>query len=301
MIEKDIYLESVRERDIDLLLIEELHVEPAFQRFIVKNILPKFEITSFKGAWHSISTYNGESDIIAIFSDKNGKRVSVLIENKINAVAQPRQAARYYERGEEGIQSNYWDTFVTCLLVPQDYLNSDKQNYQTTLSYEMVQKFFKECKSVRADYKSSVLEAAIQHQRRSKQREINESSTQFAHNYIRYMQNTYPDLKIKEELQGRAVGNDWFYYYPFPESSVYLVHQCANGNAGLTIKDKKLADKKQEIESVLSQLDIQDVNLRMGKEGISLLFQSPKIINIEGVFDDWIDDVEDSIGKLLEI
>ncbi|HCE4613057.1 TPA: PD-(D/E)XK nuclease family protein [Vibrio parahaemolyticus] len=301
MIEKDIYLESVRERDTDLLLIEELHVEPAFQRFMVENILPQFEIASFSGAWHSISTHNGESDVIAIFSDKNGKRVSILIENKINAAAQPRQAARYFERGEEGIKSDYWDTFVTCLFAPQDYLNSDKQDYQITLSYEAVQQYFKELKSVRADYKCSVLEAAIQHQRRSKQREVNESSTQFAHKYIRYMQNTYPDLKIKEELQGRAVGHDWFYYYPFSDPSVYLVHQCANGNAGLTIKDKDLTDKKQEIEYVISHLNIQGVNLKIGKEGISLLFQSPKINNIEGVFDDWIDDIEDSIEKLLMI
>ena len=88
-----------------------------------------------------------------------------------------------------------------------------------------IQQFFVDMKTTRANYKSKVIQAAIEQQRRSKQREVNEASTQFAHKYIRYMQSHYPDLAIKEELQGRAIGHSWFYFYPFSDSSVYLVHQ----------------------------------------------------------------------------
>lgn len=301
MIEQDIYLESVRERDIDLLLIEEFHVEPAFRQFMVKSLAPQYEIEDFIGAWHSVSTHNGESDVIVIFDHNNGERVAILIENKINATAQPKQDERYIERGKEGIKKNLWDTFVTCLFAPQNYLDNSNHNYQKQLSYEAVQRFFGTVKNVRADYKSSLLEAAIQHQRRSKQREVNESSTQFAHKYIHHIQSHYPDLSIKEDLQGRALGNDWFYFYPFSDQTVYLVHQCANGNAGLTIQDKRLIDKKQQIKAVLNRLDIQNVNLKVGKQGISLLLQSPKINHIEDDFEGWIDDIEFSIERLLMI
>lgn len=299
MVEQDIYLESVRERDVDLLLIEELHVEPKFQQFIVKNIAPQYEFSGFIGAWHSISTYNGESDVIMIFNERRGKRIAILIENKINAIAQPRQNERYIERGKEGIENNLWDTFVTCLFAPQNYLNTAYQNYQKQLSYEAVQQFFFEVKSIRADYKASVLEAAIQHQRRSKEREVNESSTQFAHKYIYHIKNQYPELSIKEDLQDRALEHDWFYFYPFSDPTVYLVHQCANGNAGLTIQDKRLVDKKQQIKAVLRRLDIQNVNLKVGKKGISLLLNSPKINHIDGEFDKWLDDIDASVERLL--
>ncbi|WP_084883426.1 hypothetical protein [Vibrio sp. qd031] len=299
MLEQDIYLESVRERDTDLLLIEELHVKPEFQKFISTKLLPQYHIASFRGAWHSISTQDGESDVIVIFDDANGKRVAALIENKVNASAQPRQAERYFERGKEGIENDTWDAFVTCLFAPKSYLNSDRQNYQTTLSYEAVQQFFIKTKSVRADYKARVLEAAIEHQRRSKQREVNESSTQFAHKYTRYMQNQHPDLSIKEELQGRALGHSWFYFYPFSEPSVYLVHQCANGNAGMTIQGQGLIARKQEIEAVLNRLNIQDLKLRVGKKSISFLNQSPKIDHTVAEFEDWLEDIESSAQRLI--
>lgn len=301
MIEQDIYLESVRERDIDLLLIEELHVEPAFQQFILKSLIPQQEPANFVGAWHSVSTHNGESDVIAIFSIANDKRIALLIENKINASAQFRQSERYIERGEEGIKNEVWDEFVTCLFAPQSYLISDKQNYQTALSYEEVQQFFFDVKTARADYKSKVIEAAIEQQRRSKQRDVNEASTQFAHKYTRYIQNQYPELSIKEELQGRAIGHSWFYFYPFSDSSVYLVHQCANGNAGLTIQDKRLTTKKKQIEDLIDRLQIQNIKLNIGKSSVSLLFKSPKINNVEADFEEWIEDVEISIERLLRI
>ena len=181
MIEQDIYLESVRERDIDLLLIEELHVEPTFKQFIFASLLPRQDAACFVGAWHSVSTHHGESDLIAIFINEVGKRIALLIENKINASAQFRQSERYIERGKEGVANDMWDEFVTCLFAPQSYLNSDNQNYQTTLSYEEVQRFFVDMKTTRANYKSKVIQAAIEQQRRSKQREVNEASTQFAH------------------------------------------------------------------------------------------------------------------------
>ncbi|WP_306331275.1 hypothetical protein [Vibrio injensis] len=299
MKEQDIYLESIRERDTDLLLIEELNVEPAFQQFIAQSLLPQYNISSFIGAWHSVYTHNGESDVIAIFKSIDGKKVAVLIENKITTGAQPEQAVRYSLRGEEGIENGSWEAFITCLFAPQDYLHTDKQNYQTTLSYEAVQQFFTDQKTVRADYKSYVLNAAIEHQRRSKQRDVNQQSTLFAHKYINYIQSQHPELSIKEEFQDRALGHSWFYFYPFSDQSVYLVHQCANGNVGLTIKDKRLVDKKQQIEAVLSQHNFKDVRLRIGKQSISLLLQSPKINHTEGNFEGWINDIESSVQRLI--
>ncbi|MPW28420.1 hypothetical protein F9L16_05315 [Agarivorans sp. B2Z047] len=105
MLEQDTYFDSIKERDIDLLLIEELHIEPSFQQFIFESLIPQQKSVSFIGAWHPVSTHNGESDVIVIFSDENGKIVALLIENKINASAQYRQGERYIERSKEGTKN----------------------------------------------------------------------------------------------------------------------------------------------------------------------------------------------------
>jgi hypothetical protein len=46
--------------------------------------------------------------------------VALLIENKISAGAQPNQAARYRDRGNEGL-GKIWDDFKTILIAPAAY------------------------------------------------------------------------------------------------------------------------------------------------------------------------------------
>jgi hypothetical protein len=62
----------------------------------------------------------GEADLVIVYTEQSGKRIAILIENKIQAVFQPRQAERYRQRGEAG---NGWDSFWTCLVAPESYVN----------------------------------------------------------------------------------------------------------------------------------------------------------------------------------
>ena len=56
-------LESIQERDIDLLLLEELNVNADFTQWFVHQCeLPS--LSTFKGTWHSISDFGlGETDL----------------------------------------------------------------------------------------------------------------------------------------------------------------------------------------------------------------------------------------------
>ena len=108
--EKTNKVEAVTERDIDLLLLEELNVSDDFSTWFYSAITKNNDKPSSKGAWHSITDPDfGESDLVVIYD--NG--LAILIENKIDAIEQPQQGRRYKARGNKGIEKGFWRSFVT--------------------------------------------------------------------------------------------------------------------------------------------------------------------------------------------
>lgn len=112
---------SVQERDIDLLLIEQLHTCLAFGDWLVGRMGMSGAIVMT--ARHSVYREHGETDVLVIvrLGDEN---VALMIEDKIGAAMQPDQGERYHLRGrilcEEGTVSRY----KTILCAPAGYLAS---------------------------------------------------------------------------------------------------------------------------------------------------------------------------------
>lgn len=65
------FIECIAERDIDLLLLEELHVSAAFRTWLVGQTFgPVVHCNTFLGAWHSVCHPTlGESDLVVRFED----------------------------------------------------------------------------------------------------------------------------------------------------------------------------------------------------------------------------------------
>ena len=101
-----IQFDGIYERDMDLLFMRKLAQDKAFLRrfFLMGEELSakgydKADFSIEKVA-HSVTTEDGESDIEAVLLIE-GKKVALLIEDKIDAVAMPDQAARYSLRGKK--------------------------------------------------------------------------------------------------------------------------------------------------------------------------------------------------------
>ena len=91
-----IEVSGVCERDVDLLLLEELVASrPFFEWFLGRvGISPSAELIAVA---RSVTTSNGESDLeLTIKLDDRIRKI--LVENKIDSIFQPRQADRYCER-----------------------------------------------------------------------------------------------------------------------------------------------------------------------------------------------------------
>src|SRR4051812_4436783 len=99
---------SVQERDLDLLLIEQLHVCPAFARWLSARV--DLQGAVIETARHSVYREHGETDVLVI-AKHDGIGIAIMIEDKIGAPMQPDQCERYHVRGrklrEEGVVDIY--------------------------------------------------------------------------------------------------------------------------------------------------------------------------------------------------
>src|SRR5437870_2266810 len=113
---------TVSERHVDFLLEEEFCVNPEFLRKFVaaadQNLAPPLQIVDVHP---SLSDQHGEADLVVRYKAEGNKTIALLIEDKIRAVFQPKQALRYQDRGKAGIP-NEWDEYRTCLVGPESYV-----------------------------------------------------------------------------------------------------------------------------------------------------------------------------------
>ena len=161
------------ERDMDLLVIEEMHASEPFRNWLVAKLYNNTRrIREFVGAYHTFTLDPlGSVDIMFVFIDVSGRKCAILIENKIDQPKQNLQAQRYFEFGEKGVEECVWDEYLTCLFSPQAYFSSlePSEYFSSYLSYEEIEEWFKQ-KAVpsnsatqgRAAYKVKLVRKAIE-------------------------------------------------------------------------------------------------------------------------------------------
>lgn len=187
---------AVQERDIDLLLLEELHASPDFSRWWCEQLgLPD---ASFEGAWHSVFNADGETDVL-LRVRVGAERVGVLIENKVAAAEQHEQAARYHRRGAQGVSDGWFDRYITCMAAPQAYLSGlpGDTEYNGQIPYEAIAAWFASRPGSRSAWRRRVMEEAIVQGRRGYTKVVNDAVTEFHRDYYDHLCRTQPLLQMR--------------------------------------------------------------------------------------------------------
>ena len=219
------YLRSVEERDVDLLLLEEFHIDPSFVQWFGQQVgLTTGPI--FDGAWHSISDQDGETDLLLrVWSGAD--RVAVLIEDKINASEQPDQDQRYHLRGVRARESGLCERFVTVICAPETYLKalSAGSVYQHRVSYEAVLGWYKSIAGPRSEWRQAVLSCAIDQGRRGYAMKVHVGKTAFQKHYWQHLRSNHPGL-VMAQPGPKGPKSDWMLFkgVGFPKG-VKLVHK----------------------------------------------------------------------------
>ncbi len=228
------------ERDIDLLLIEELHVDRNLLGWFYEQVWKaEDQELSFLGAWHSVThPVHGESDIVVLAKRVECRKLAILAENKIDAIAQPNQANRYHLRGIVGIEKSWWDQYRTCILAPQAYLdvNAEVELYDSRISYETIKKWFDtKTNDLRSKYKANIIECAIEQNKRGYQPDPHGGVTQFWLDYWKLSIEEFPELQMKNPGV-KPAGADWVRFNPIElKNASVVLHKLEDGAVDMTI------------------------------------------------------------------
>jgi len=300
------FLESVTERDVDLLILEELSVSEEFRKMFSTLVFGETVYKAHIGAWHSVCSDNlGESDLLFIFEAMNGLETAILIENKIDASPMPEQGGRYRQRGEEGIKNGLWEDFKTCLVAPKRYFGSVKDSglYDVNVSYEEIHSYFalEGNNDNRSAYKANVLLEGIEKNRRGYQPIEDERVTTFVKQYSDYANEKYPALKM-QEAKPRQAGSSWIEFYPDvlpPGREVVLAHQLTNGEVKLMFKEK--ANDLELIHTKYKSSLSGRMSIKKAGQSAAIFMKVAKISPLEKNFDEVKEIIDSALDCLSQL
>ncbi|PHP66737.1 hypothetical protein CSC94_11525 [Zhengella mangrovi] len=197
---------SVNERDIDLLLIEQLHVSKGFADRLVSVL--GLEGATMEKVEHSVYREHGETDVLLTVRHE-GQRVAVMIEDKIGAVIQPDQCRRYHVRGQALCDSGDVERYFTVLCAPASYISgvpvSDKDDWHRRISFEEIAQIVSDEAFPGWEWRHALLDAASSRRKRAYAAN-NKTSTQYDPMiaelkvaYRNFVLANYPKIKASEQ------------------------------------------------------------------------------------------------------
>lgn len=226
-------VESIQERDVDLILLEELATDNSFCEWFVRELnLPK--LTSVNGVWKSISAFGlGETDILFSYNSYD-KNLFVLIENKLDASFQNQQFNRYLKRADKYLTKKECDEVFIVLIAPQLYCEN-QNDFETYLTYEAIAERLQFVGTKRNLFKSNLLRIATEKLRRGYQPVNSVPVQNFWLSYWRFKEERYPSLTMKKP--GIVPHNsDWPMLYDDRLKNIVFYHKLGQGNTDATFK-----------------------------------------------------------------
>jgi hypothetical protein len=242
---------SIAEIHIDFILWEELQTNGEFLRQFVARCVTQAGYGSQEGELveldgsvaRSVATASGESDHVVRYRNRAGKRVALLIEDKVGAAFQPSQAERYRIRGARGVPEA-WDSFITCLVAPQRYIEgTEESDWDARLALEDILNLdWGQPDGERATFKRNVLKAAIDKEHHIGPLLVDAAVTDFRQRYFELLQRDFPELRMTPPRPCYA-GETWFRLrHPCLPKCVWIHHKTERGFVDLCFPNVKEAD-----------------------------------------------------------
>lgn len=204
----DLVIPGVNERDIDLLLLEEFLSSVEFGAWFIGRLDPNRGGFCCVDARRSVTQANGESDVEVDFRDRSGRRLRILIENKVGAGLQPQQAERYLARGEGYRGAGECDAVISVIIAPARYFADPEttKGFDRRLDYESLLDWFKGADHLgaRRRYKAALLQCAIHKGTLGYQPVADDVVTEVWRGYWMLTRELAPELEMREPISKPA-------------------------------------------------------------------------------------------------
>jgi len=283
------------ERDIDLLLLEEFVSASGFFQWFLQSIGWREALGGqVIGAQRSATVSNGESDLEITLERPDGSLYRLLIENKVSASLQHRQAERYRERGESYVRHGQCQGFRTVIVAPETYLGEQgaTKGFDAAVSYEAIRDWFNQSglAQPRLDYKVYMLSGAIERSARGWQLIEDEPVTRFWRRYWQLAWEMAPELQMPEPT-GKPSGSSFVRFQPLGlPSGVTLLHKVWYGNVDLQFAGmgRRLREMREKYGS------------HLGDRARLVQASKPTAVRIKMHRIDMTDDLDQLEGKIME-
>lgn len=240
---------DVTEHDMDLLFLEEFVCSSDFTRIFTDKVgVTDPLVLSIHSSKADAAL--GESDMTVIV-ESQGEKVGLLIEDKIDAIAMPEQAARYSLRGQKGIENGDYNRFFVFIVAPKKYLsqNTESQKYPNRVEYEIILNYFEKLNDPRSNFKIQQIKQAIDKQKKGYQVEMDQSVTDFWGKYSEYQKEHYPGVLFPYNGEIKGAFATWPRFLTVIEG-LYMYHKTEFGFIDLTFE--RCSDRIVEIERLLT-------------------------------------------------
>lgn len=294
---------NVSEHDMDLMFLQLFSSDEGFVRLFLDTVGiddPSAKVESVELS--KTDPKLGESDIVILLSVDN-KKIALLIEDKIDAIAMPEQPERYIKRGKKAVSKGEYDEFYSFIVCTQKYYDEDKVagKYPYMVSYECIRDYLSGNDSLLYSAYYQLIDQAICKSKSPRHVTLNEKANAFFRKYIEYKNSFYKDL----DLRNKPDSNGYWAHYGTRLGEAYIYHKIQEGKVDLTFPGaaKKMAELGLVVEW-LREHDHEDVRAEVtGKAGV-IRFDVPPL-NMELPFESSSEaDVEicfDRISKLTDI
>jgi hypothetical protein len=295
--EEHITVASVAERDVDLLLLEELIVNAEFlQHFLTLAGVRDSERWSIRRAERSATDSIGESDLVLHLTGTCGDCV-VLVENKLSAAFQPKQAERYQQRGRQAVLAGA-EFCHSVLVAPSEYAHGSTCNFDGRVNYEALICWLNDRTDLRSRYRATFLSLALQKGSLGYHPVGDQAVSNFWHCYWVYATHHAPELGMPQPNPKPSRSTFVFFHGAGLRPGVTLIHKMIHGFVDLELSGwgDKLGELQVRLGSVLR------ANMALVKTGRSAsVRRSVATLQPSEAFCDQVDSVAEALAAAREL
>jgi hypothetical protein len=245
-------LDSIEERELDLLLLVAIHGSSAFRNALIEKITGETP-AEFISAWRGVFNQHGETDVLLLVRMPDGDRLAIMIEHKIDAGFQDRQADRYRTRGRLGVAEGNWDRYLTCLCAPKAYAEPDiiSASWDRIVFLEDVEQTLAATGDPFAPFLCAAMRHAVE-KNKTGSFEPNPLTTEFWRQYAELCRQEYPDIMMSPLRPRQSTNDPWprFAVGRLP-SGVKLEHKPWLGRVDLTFQRYNFKQVSERLSGIL--------------------------------------------------
>lgn len=278
--------EQITERDVDFTIMRALMYDEGVRRLFLNTAgLQGGEVLSIA---HSVTDpVYGETDITVVLKARQGL-VGLLIENKIDAQAQPSQYARYLRRGQLGVERGDYDAYTVLLVAPSEYIatNEEARKYPKHISYEAL------IDTVENGFDMAVLKAALD-KHTSGYRVIEVPSvTRFWRDMYEYCRKNHPNIVMYEPKGAKGGSANWMQFYTGLKGTS-LYYKSSKGFVDLEFSGKR--DESSRLKRELLGRIASDMRWADTGKSVSLRLTAPAV-DVTKPFESYTDIMPNVLG-----